>query len=300
MTKMKRILFSFVYCMTAAGLWAQNTPHAALVGLQETADGMTLSIPRSAIAVDVTVTAEQVVSGPYARYAMKYLSIKAPFTDKVTYRIDGARLALMTDDTLLAPEALEPPVQQAVAADSNPAEFPALAVDRSSITPLTDEAAAQKAAETIFALRKSRMELITGFTGENVFGAGLRAALDEIARLEQAYLELFIGRRVVTTSTRRYIVEPEASNRQYIVCRFSDTDGLLPDTDLSGEVVLLKIEPGKTPSVVEAPLKSSVFVECRLAASSLCVLQLKNRELARQQLPLYEFGRTVRLAVPKR
>ncbi len=286
--------------MTAAGLWAQNTHHAAVVGLQETADGMTLSIPRSAIAVDVTVTAEQVVSGPYARYAMKYLSVKAPFTDKVTYRIDGAELALMTDDALLAPEAIEAPVQQAVGADSDPAQFPALAVDRSSIVPLTDEAAAQKAAETIFALRKSRMELITGFTGENVFGAGLRAALDEIARLEQAYLELFIGRRVMTTSTRRYIVEPEASTRQYIVCRFSETDGLLPDTDLSGEVVLLKIEPGNTPSVVEAPLKSPAAVECRLAASSLCVLQLKNRELARRQMPLYEFGRTVRLALPKR
>lgn len=296
---MKRILFSFVCCMMAAGLSAQNTPRAAVVGLQATADGMTLSIPRSAIAVDVTVTAEQVVSGPYARYAMKYLSIKAPFTDKVTYRIDGAELALVTDDRLLAPEALEAPVRRAVGADSDPAEFPALAVDRSSITPLTDEAAAKKAAETIFALRKSRIELITGLTGENVFGAGLQAALDEIARLEQAYLELFIGRRVVTTSTRRYIVEPEASNRQYIVCRFSDTDGLLPDTDLSGEVVLLKIEPGQIPSVEEAPLKAPVVVECRLAAQSLCVLQLKNRELARREMPLYAFGRTVRLAAPK-
>lgn len=296
---MKRIIFSFVCCMMAAGLWAQNTPRAVVVGLQTTADGMTVSIPRSAIAVDVTVTAEQIVSGPYARYAMKYLSITAPFTDKVTYRIDGAELALVTDDTLLAPEAVEPPVRRAVGADSDPAQFPALAVDRTSIAPLTGEAAAQKAAETIFALRKSRMELITGFTGENVFGAGLRAALDEIARLEQAYLELFIGRRVATTSTRRYMVEPDASNRQYIVCRFSETDGLLPDTDLSGEVVLLKIEPGKTPSVEEAPLKSPAVVECRLAASSLCVLQLKNRELARRQMPLYEFGRTVRLAVPK-
>ncbi len=296
---MKRILFSFLCCMMAMGLSAQNTPRAAVVGLQTTDNGMTLSIPRSAIAVDVTVTSEQVISGPYARYAMKYLSVKAPFTDKVTYRIDGARLALVTDDALLAPEALTPPVQQVVGAESSLTEFPALAVDRSSITPLTDEAAAKKAAETIFALRKSRMELITGFTGENVFGAGLQAALAEIARLEQAYLELFIGRRVVTTETRRYIVEPESSNRQYIVCRFSDTDGLLPSTDLSGEVVLLKIEPGNTPSVEEAPLKSPAVVECRLAAPSLCVLQLKNRELARQQMPLYAFGRTVRMAAPK-
>ncbi len=296
---MKRVLFSFVCCMMTAGLWAQNTPRMAVVGLQTTADGLTVSIPRSAIAVDVTVTAEQVISGPYARYAMKYLSVKAPFTDKVTYRIDGACLALATDDSFLAPKTLEPPVRQAAGADSDPAQFPVLAVDRTSLTSLTDEAAAQKAAETIFALRKSRMDLVTGLMGENVFGAGLQAALDEIARLEQAYLELFIGRRVVTTSTRRYIVEPVATSRQYIVCRFSETDGLLPDTDLSGEVVLLKIEPGKAPWVEEAAVKSPATVECRLAAPSLCVLQIKNRELARRRMPLFEFGRTVRMVVPK-
>ncbi len=293
------MLFSFVCCMMTAGLWAQNTPRAAVVGLQTTADGMTVSIPRSDIAVDVTVTAEQVISGPYARYAMKYLSINAPFTDKVTYRIDGASLALATDDALLASKTVEPPVRRVVGADGDLAQFPALAVDRTSITPLADEAAAKKAAETIFTLRKSRMDLITGLMGENVFGAGLQAALDEIAQLEQAYLELFIGRRVVTTSTRRYIVEPVKSSRQYIVCRFSETDGLLPDTDLSGEVVLLKIEPGKAPSVEEPTVKSPATVECHLAAPSLCVLQIKNRELARRRMPLYEFGRTVRMLVPK-
>ncbi len=296
---MKRILFSFVCCMMTAGLWAQNTPRMAVVGLQTTSDGLTLSIPRSAIAVDVTVSAEQVISGPYARYAMKYLSIKAPFTDKVTYRIDGAQLALATDDALLASKTVEPPVRRVVGADGDPAQFPLLAVDRTSIAPPADEAAAKKAAETIFTLRKSRMDLITGLMGENVFGAGLQAALDEIARLEQAYLELFIGRRVVTTSTRRYIVEPVALSRQYIVCRFSETDGLLSETDLSGEVVLLKIEPGNAPSVEESTVKSPATVECRLAAPSLCVLQIKNRELARRQLPLYEFGRTVRMAAPK-
>ena len=33
----------------------------------------------------------------------------------------------------------------------------------------------------------------------------MKAALAEIERLEQSYLELFLGKRVVTTETRRYV-----------------------------------------------------------------------------------------------
>ena len=83
------------------------------------------------------------------------------------------------------------------------------------------EDAAREAANTIFSLRRHRIELITGEAGENVFGEGLKAALAEIERLEQSYLELFLGKRVVTTETRRYVVYPQSDKKQYIVCRFS-------------------------------------------------------------------------------
>ena len=78
------------------------------------------------------------------------------------------------------------------------------------------EDAAREAANTIFSLRRHRIELITGEAGENVFGEGLKAALAEIERLEQSYLELFLGKRVVTTETRRYVVYPQSDKKQYI------------------------------------------------------------------------------------
>ena len=149
------------------------------------------------------------------------------------------------------------------------------------------EDAAREAANTIFfSLRRHRIELITGEAGENVFGEGLKAALAEIDRLEQSYLELFLGKRVVTTETRRYVVYPQSDKKQYIVCRFSAAAGLLPESDLSGDMVLLQIEPsGNTATAVEASAKESNTVACRVADPSVCTVIAGGREYARAVLP---------------
>ena len=153
----------------------------------------------------------------------------------------------------------------------------------------------------IFSLRRHRIELITGEAGENVFGEGLKAALAEIERLEQSYLELFLGKRVVTTETRRYVVYPQSDKKQYIVCRFSAAAGLLPESDLSGDMVLLQIEPsGNTATAVEASAKESNTVTCRVADPSVCTVIAGGREYARAVLPLFEFGRTINVALPRR
>lgn len=125
--------------------------------------------------------------------------------------------------------------------------------------------------------------------------------LAEIERLEQSYLELFLGKRVVTTETRRYVVYPQSDKKQYIVCRFSAAAGLLPESDLSGDMVLLQIEPsGNTATAVEASAKESNTVACRVADPSVCTVIAGGREYARAVLPLFEFGRTINVALPRR
>ena len=163
------------------------------------------------------------------------------------------------------------------------------------------EDAARAAATQIFSLRRHRIELVTGEAGENVFGEGLKAALEEIDRMEQSYLELFLGKRVVSTETRRYVVYPQADKKQYIVCRFSPAAGLLPDTDLSGDIVLLQIEPsGAAKSDLEAGPKETNVVACRVADPSTCIVISGGREYARAVLPIFEFGRTINVALPRR
>ena len=97
-----RLLTLALLCCGAAAT-AQN-PYIALEGAAESAAGIAVSMPRSVLAVDLSVECSTVLCGPYARYAQKYLGVRAPLTDKTTWSIAGARIALAGDDAFGAAE----------------------------------------------------------------------------------------------------------------------------------------------------------------------------------------------------
>ena len=316
---MKFRLLAFALLLSG-GVSAQN-PYISLQGANETAGGLTVAQPRTILAVDVTVEHDVTLSGPYARYAQKYLGVRAPLTDKTVWSVTGAQIALLDGDTYLNAAAPAPASTRVLSHTASENEFARLQPDKTDMTTPALEDAARTAAAQIFSLRRHRIELVTGEAGENVFGEGLKAALEEIDRLEQSYLELFLGKqmavdilhreadrhrkflgkRIVSTETRRYVVCPQADKKQYIVCRFSPAAGLLPDTDLSGDIVLLQIEPsGVAKSDLEAGPKETQVVACRVADPSTCIVVSGGREYARAVLPVFEFGRTINVALPRR
>ena len=90
---MKFRLLAFALLLSG-GVSAQN-PYISLQGANETAGGLTVAQPRTILAVDVTVEHDVTLSGPYARYAQKYLGVRAPLADKTTWNITGAQIALL-------------------------------------------------------------------------------------------------------------------------------------------------------------------------------------------------------------
>lgn len=295
--KLRLLALALVVCGGAA---AQN-PYIALQGASETAGGIVVSQPRTVLAVDVTVEKDVTLSGPYARYAQKFLGVRAPLTDKTGWSVTDASIALLDAKECLDAPAPAAPSRRVMTYATADDEFSRLQADKNNDLTLPLEDAAREAANTIFSLRRHRIELITGEAGENVFGQGLASALAEIERLEQSYLELFLGKRIITTQTRRYVVYPQADKKQYIVCRFSPAVGLLPENDLSGDIVLLQIEPsGNTSNALEASAKETNVVACRVADPSVCTIIAGGHEFARTVLPLYEFGRTINVALPRR
>ena len=98
------------------------------------------------------------------------------------------------------------------------------------ITPGGEPAA--QAAQSIFTIRKKRMDLITGDAGENVFGAGLKDALEALDAREQAYLELFLGKKITITLAKEilkayiklYQKEITIDHIQQVVCQYLDLD----------------------------------------------------------------------------
>lgn len=298
---MKRIIWVWVLLFAASGAAAQNS-HMAPTGVYEEDGRIVVADPRTTLAVDLTVQKEVVICGPYARYAQKYLGVRAPLADKTVYAIEGASVALCGDPMAFLTAGEVAPSESETSSHSRAEqEFARLQPDKTSTATLPLEDAAREAANTLFSLRRHRLELITGEAGENVFGAGLRAALDEIDRLEQSYLELFLGKRVLSTRTVRFVVFPEESKKQYLLCRFSPEGGILPETDLSGDLVMLRIEPsGNMTTPYEATKRETNYETYRLADPSECIVLYGGSVLAKAVLPIYEFGRTVRIAIPRK
>ncbi len=289
---MKTVFFALALLL-CGGAVAQN-PYIALQGASDSEAGVVVSQPRTLIGVDVTVERDVTLCGPYARYAQKFLGVRAPLTDKTTWSVKSASVSLLSEREAFGAPDLAGPQSQSMIHAADEEAFARIQPDKTDMTAPALEDAARAAANTIFSLRRHRMELITGEAGEHVFGEGLEAALSEIERLEQAYLELFLGKRTVSSQTRRFVVWPQADKKQYIVCRFSATDGLLPESDLSGDMVLLQVEPEAAQTVgLEAGIKVRDVVACRVAASTTCTVICGGREYGRTVLPVFEYGRTI-------
>ena len=260
---------------------------------------MTFVEPRSTLVIDITVEKREVIVGPYARYAQKYLGVRAPLNEKVSYKISGANIALADKDIYDATTEVAAPSLQTISHAGNEREFAKLLPGRTDSRALTADEAAREAANTIFFLRKSRQELITAQLGENVFGGGLEAALREIDKYENANLELFFGKEIVSTATERVVLMPHDDKFNYVLARFSEKDGLVPATDLSGEIVMLQIEPSGDTSlkyVTEAGEKDKVQIDCRVADFATCVISCGTEPIFKRVLPLFEYGRSFKVA----
>lgn len=300
LSDMKRLLMTLSLILVASVVSAQNhliTRADVYLGNE----GLVFPDLTTRIAVDVTVASEEFVAGPYARYAQKYLGVRASLSDKTTHEITSAEISLL--DGASFPVAGQLPEDKSYSEGyfGSDREYARILPDRLNAGVVTTEQAAQSAANEIFRLRRQRLDLISGEEGENVFGAGLKAALDELYALENAYTSLFLGKRVVSTTVRRYVVLPDAEHKSYIVCRFSEVDGLLPSNDLSGDVVLLQIRPSGKDAVQglrEAGEKEQSILY-RVADNSECLLIWGTSEIAHSVLPLYPFGRNVKVALPQ-
>ena len=299
MKKSILIIASMLLAVTAA---AQNYT-IKQASAYESSDGVVIPDLTSTLAVDITVTSETVVAGPYARYAQKYLGVRAPLSDKTTFEITSARVALLGNEPAY-PVAGPLPAksERSEGFDGSSTEFAKILPDRMSAANIDTENAARAAAAEIFKLRRQRLDLITGETGENVFGAGLKDALKELHDLEEAYTALFLGKHSVTTETRRYTVNPTADRNSYILCRFAMQNGLLPSTDITGDVVLLQIRPTGELAVSGLRQASSKerSVTMRVADNSVCTVVVNSDEIAQSTLPLFVFGRDINIAVPSR
>lgn len=274
---------------------AQNTPYKAVVGTYVDASGaLAVSDPSTSVAVDLIVEKEQTVVGPYARYAQKFLNMRGSLVDKTVYSLKGVKLAVTGGEDVIA-DAVPAAEVTETSYMGSASEFAKVLPDRMSATAVSEEEAAANAAQAIFSIRKHRMDLITGEAGENVFGAGLKDALAALDAAEQEYLELFFGKRIVTTSVERVVVPMVEGVQSYAVARISSSAGVVAADAKDGDAVTLEVAPSgraRLSSIVEADPKSKTAVKVRVADPSTCTVKVGDKVLTSAVLPLFEMGRT--------
>lgn len=247
--------------------------------------------PYTVVKVKVVVEKETIRKGPYARFAQKYLGATAPLNDKDIYAIKSAALSYSDPGTAAKPAG-------GVAARDKGRElgFPKVSVDRLSPADRGLEDAARDAANMIYTIRKRRFELVSGELGENAFGGGMKAALKELDRMEREYMALFFGKTSKTTEVRNFEVIPQKDKTNYIVCRFSESTGLMPETDLSATPVVLSLSPEKTVQPVPVAKNAKGLEYYRVADFVQCTVTGPSGELAKSRIPVYQFGETVAVA----
>lgn len=293
---MKRIISLMSLAVLACGAaTAQNTPYKAVVGTYVDASGaLAVSDPSTSVAVDLIVEKEQTVVGPYARYAQKFLNMRGSLVDKTVYSLKGVKLAVTGGEDVIA-DAVPAAEVTETSYMGSASEFAKVLPDRMSATAVSEEEAAANAAQAIFSIRKHRMDLITGEAGENVFGAGLKDALAALDAAEQEYLELFFGKRVVTTSVERVVIPMVEGVQSYAVARISSSAGVVAADAKDGDTVTLEVAPSgraRLSSIVEADPKSKTAVKVRVADPSTCTVKVGDKVLMSAVLPLFEMGRT--------
>lgn len=293
---MKRIISLMSLAVLACGAaTAQNTPYKAVVGTYVDASGaLAVSDPSTSVAVDLIVEKEQTVVGPYARYAQKFLNMRGSLVDKTVYSLKGVKLAVTGGEDVIA-DAVPAAEVTETSYMGSASEFAKVLPDRMSASAVSEEEAAANAAQAIFSIRKHRMDLITGEAGENVFGAGLKDALAALDAAEQEYLELFFGKRVVTTSVERVVIPMVEGVQSYAVARISSSAGVVAADAKDGDAVTLEVAPSgraRLSSIVEADPKSKTAVKVRVADPSTCTVKVGDKVLTSAVLPLFEMGRT--------
>lgn len=305
MKALSKIIFACAAALIAGTLAgsAQNLKMSRTGEVAMQDGSMAYVIPSTTLVVDVTVRHEKVVTGEYARFAQRYLGVIAPLADKDIYEIESASIGWIDNDTSFSNEIAKPAegTFEVVSHIEPGTGFMRVLPDRLSASQKNAEDAARDAANMIYNIRKRRVDLVMGDIGENVYGEGLKAALDRMDRIENEYMELFLGKLSVETYTVRFYVTPEKGKNTYVVCRMNETKGVLLSGDLSGEPVMLELKPEGLASAAYPPLsadqarknsRNQSASAGNYAVADMVVAKITDgrRDYVTERVPVYQMG----------
>lgn len=162
----------------------------------------------------------------------------------------------------------------------------------------TDQKASE-AAETIFNLRNSRFALLTNADDEPLpDGKSFEVMREELAKMEENYLALFIGKSSKQTYDFSFDYVPgEKTAKGEVFFRFSEDRGVLPKADLSGRPIVIEITKDDNLASKQSALSASANPEAgksglyyRMPGMSEIRILDGSKQLAGARAPIAQFG----------
>lgn len=328
-------------CLSQTALWSQKKGSGAcrviLASQDEDAlhNGVLYALPKTVIRVSVDADLIVRKAGPFYRFSQKYFnmsdvvkedavlwqiagvslqSVGQP-DDSQVYKIvtDGygaAPLVNLTADGILAginltsPAEGSPSLANVLNLAAPQVHFDDVPMVEEVMTKTSSAAMAEEAALAIFKLRKKRLDLLGGESARSAMdGPALQASLDEIARLEAAYLSLFKGSEKRVRITRYYdFIADQASPANNVLFRFSTQNGFVDRMDVSGTPVYIEVNRLETKKLSELPVGAKRTQEVNglryvLPGRVMVKLVDRNIPLLEQEMLLAQFGQLATLPV---
>ena len=158
---------------------------------------------------------------------------------------------------------------------------------------------AQDAATLLMEIRKNRLELISGFQ-EVAYEAGALSLMNqELKLMENDYLSLFIGKKLVTDEHYVFYFTPLADQPNIIspVFKFSENIGIEPLTGSAGEKVSVAIKShGLADNMVNMNVNGNIpGIVYRFPESAEVWLKYDTQEFDRQLMTIPQLGKLQKL-----
>ena len=155
---------------------------------------------------------------------------------------------------------------------------------------------AEEAAEKLLELRETRLDILSGNTDGDFSGEALGAAVEEIAALEQEYLQLFTGYSVRERQTLSFDLIPGTGAKRsvQIAFRLSDEEGLLSADNLSGQPFTIEYDPEPTGGEDETPDPKFKGEYVRYRIPAICRVRISDgmKTYLTARVPIHQKGRT--------
>lgn len=160
---------------------------------------------------------------------------------------------------------------------------------------------AEGAAKLIYRIRETRLNLLAGEV-EHVpaDGKSMELVLAELDKQEQALVELFVGKKKISSGSQTLSYMPEKCVYDAVLCRFSLHSGVVSADDLSGEPVYISVDATKEmvqPLVEEnskAPALSQLYYN--LPGEAEVVLKYKGEEWMHAHYQIAQLGVAIPMA----